>query len=99
MARPYAKCGLLTRFLIVCFGSVIGVVLGVGVAVPLELWAAARAADALRAEGQSVCGLIVVGPLFEGVVVGTALGGLGGLVASLLLVWLGPRWWAGRRNA
>jgi hypothetical protein len=87
------------RLLVVCLGTVIGVVIGVAVAVPLELQAASRAADALRAEGQSVCGLIVVGPLFEGVVVGTALGGLGGLVVSLLLGWLGPRWWAGRRTA
>jgi hypothetical protein len=92
MARACPKCGLLTRLVIVCLGTVIGVVIGVAVAVPLELQAAARAADALRAEGQSVCGLIVVGPLFEGVVLGTSLGGLGGLVVSVLLGWLGSRW-------
>lgn len=78
------------RLLAGCAGTVIGGVVGVTIAVPQRL----HAAEALREEGQHVCGLIILGPLFEGAVVGTALGGPAGLVVSLLLGWLGARWWA-----
>lgn len=96
MVRTCPKGGLVNavRLLAGCAGTVIGVVVGVTIAVPQRLHAASQAAEALRQEGQHVCGLIILGPLFEGVVVGTALGGPAGLVVSLLLGWLGARWWA-----
>jgi hypothetical protein len=98
LADPTRLSDLVTRLLAGCVGTLIGVVIGVAVAVPLCLQAAAQAADTLREQGQHVCGLIIIGPLFEGVVLGTVLGGPAGLVAGLSLGWLGTRWWARGRS-
>jgi hypothetical protein len=75
------------RLLAGCAGTVFGVIIGVWVAVTLQMQAASQAADALRDQGQHVCGLFALGYLFVGVVWGTILGGLAGLIASLLIGW------------
>ena len=74
-----------TRLLAGCLLVVIGVVSGVAIAVPLRLHAAAQVAEAVRKQEGYVCGLIVLPDLVEGITLGAVLGGLAGLVASLLL--------------
>lgn len=71
-----------------CLGLVPGAVLGVMVAVPMRLQAASEAARAVREHEGHVCGLIVLPFLAEGMFLGTLVGGLAGLLASLLLGWL-----------
>ena len=100
MAREYPNRDLmyLIQLLAGGAGATIGTAVGVAVAVPLRRDAASKATDALREEGAHVCGLSVVGPIFEGTVLGAAVGGPVGLVAALLLGWLGNRWWATSRT-
>jgi hypothetical protein len=71
-----------------CFGVIAGVVLGVAVAVPLQLQVASEAASAIREEDGHGCGLITLPYLAQGIMWGAALGGPTGLVASVLVAGL-----------
>ena len=84
-----AGAGLMIGCLLVLFGAIIGV----AVAVPLQLRAYDQTVEAIRAKepDRPVDGLLVIPFLAEGVVVGVALGALGGGATAVVVLLIRDR--------
>ncbi len=86
-APKHSEVGSDTLLSLGCVGMVVGVVAGVIVGVTLRMWACARVVEQIKAlePDRHVDGLIALPYIAEGVIFGTMIGGLVGLVAAVLL--------------